>query len=70
MTNICLPIAITSVVTTDFWLEYSIGGTFIMNLGKGSMVVQHLKQLLYVKMVGWGWSLGSLLDIYFVNVLV
>ena len=70
MTNICLPIAITSVVTTDFWLEYSIAGTFIVNLGKSSMVVQHLKQLLYVKMVGWGWSLGSLLDIYFVNVLV
>jgi hypothetical protein len=70
MTNICLPTGITSVVTTDFWLEYSIGGTFIVSLGKSSMVAQHLKQLLYVKMVGWGWSLGSVLDIYFVNVLV
>ena len=70
MTNICLPIAITSVVTTDFWLEYSIAGTFIVNLGKSSMVAQHVKQLLYVKMLGGGWSLGSLLDIYFVNVLV
>ena len=70
MTNICLPTGITSVVTTDFWLEYSIVGTFIVSLGKSSMVAQHLKQLLYVKMVGWGWSLGSLLDIYSVNVLV
>ena len=70
MTNICLPTAITSVVTTDFWLEYSIVGTFIVNLGKSSMVAQHVKQLLYVKMLGGGWSLGSLLDIYSVNVLV
>ena len=45
MTNICLPTAITSVVTTDFWLEYSIGGTFIVNLGKDSMVALDLKQL-------------------------
>ena len=70
MTNICLPTGITSVVTTDFWLEYSIAGTFIVNLGKSSMVAQHVKQLLYVKMLGGGWSLGSVLDIYFVNVLV
>jgi hypothetical protein len=56
MTNICLPIAITSVVTTDFWLEYSIVGTFIVNLGKSSMVGQYLKQLLYGKMVGGGWA--------------
>ena len=70
MTNICLPTAITSVVTTDFWLEYSIVGTFIVSLGKSSMVAQHLKQLLYVKMLGGGWSLGSVLDFYSVNVLV
>ena len=56
MTNICLPTAITSVVTTDFWLEYSIVGTFIVNLGKSSMVGQYLKQLLYGKMVGGGWA--------------
>lgn len=45
MTNTCLPKKAISVVTNDFRLEYSIAGTFTVNLGKGSMMAQYIKQL-------------------------